>query len=452
MNGLYYEPFPFSAVQVVVSMSEIELTGTVSLVSFRPGPAGMSTADIGDGIAVNVDFAEPGRLCNLDLPLDGLSVDGGPLDALIGPEGRRSIRDVIADPTGPDLRKASLGSDRRRSPSMDLFDERAAAAGRILTAIDVGDDFDEHPLVRAIARFEVFQAVRTNGRLVSADRLNSSIGYAVAAIENDLQGERILTRLSPDQYQQLVDIVRGEVQAHPRYGARISKHIVGLLGDHFVHNGRGIFQQPLETRPPDPSSIDALTNRPDVSPSPGSIQPSQVASQIEDGSPVGEASSPGLTQSASSWTASLSSPGRLEVSFTEKPNGGWIKVFDPNLSLIAAAPIINSGARFGGWNAQAVIPEELSADGINIEVTSDPGTRTDNQFERIMDAVDAGQRATQLHTFGQAADAAAEWKVCAGLWKDLGDATRSNMAMAYSRGNRQVTQLAQLHDAVRALT
>lgn len=455
MNGLDYGPFPFSAVQVVVSISEIELTGTVSLVSFQPGPAGMSTADIGDGIAVNVDFAEPGRLCTVELPLDGLSVDGGPLDALIGPEGRRSIRNVIAEPAGPDLRKASLGPDRRRYASMN-FDESAAAAGRILTAIDVGDDFDEHPLVRAIARLEVFRSVRTDDGFVSADRLDGSIGYAVAAIENDLQGERILTRLSPDQYQQLVDIVRGGVKAHPRHGARIEKHIVGLLGDNFVENGRDIFQQPLETRPPDPAPIDALTdaptNRPDVSSSSGFNQPSQVASQIEDRSHVGEASSSGLTHSAGSWTASLSSPGRLEVSFTEKPNDGWIKVFDPNLSLIAAVPIINQGARSGGWNAQAVIPEELSADSVNIAVTSDPGTRTGNQFERIMDAVDAGQRATQLQTAGRTAEASADWGTCAALWNDLGDTTRSTLAKAYAGGERQVTQLAQLHDAVRALT
>ena len=455
MNGLDYGPFPFSAVQVVVSMSEIELTGAVSLVSFQPGPAGMSTADIGDGIAVNVDFAEPGRLCTVDLPLDRLSVDGGPLDALIGPEALRSIRDIIASPAGHDLRRISLGPDRRRYTSIN-FDESATAAGRILTAIDVGDDFDEHPLVRAIARLEVFQAIRTSDGFVSADRLDGSIGYAVAAIENDLQVERILTRLNPDQYQQLVDIVRGGVEAHPRYGARISKQVVGLLGDNFTDNGRGIFQQPQGTRRTDPAPIDALTdaptNRPDVSYSPGSNQPSQVANQIEDGSPVGEASSPGLTQSTGSWTASLSGPGRLEVSFTEKPNDGWIKVFDPNFSLIAAVPIINRGARSGGWNAQAVIPEELSADSVNIAVTSAPGTRPGDQFERIMDAVDAGQRATQLQTAGRTAEASAEWGTCAALWNDLGDTTRSELALAYARDDRQVTQLAQLHDAVRALT
>ena len=107
MNGLRYFDYPFSGLQVVVSMSEIELTGALSLVSFQPGPAGISTADIGDGISVDVDFAEPGRLCSLDLPLNGLSVEGGQLDGLISAEGRLSIRDLIADPAGNDLRRTN---------------------------------------------------------------------------------------------------------------------------------------------------------------------------------------------------------------------------------------------------------------------------------------------------------------------------------------------------------
>ena len=458
MNGLRYFDYPFSGLQVVVSMSEIELTGALSLVSFQPGPAGVSTADVGDGISVDVDFAEPGRLCTIDLPLDGLSVEGGQLDQLISPEGRRSVRDIIADPAGKDLRIIGLGSERsRRQASMsgDLG-ENATAAGRILTAVDVGDDFHEHPLVRAIARFEVFQAIGMDEGFVSASRLDSNIGYAVAAIENDLQGERVLTRLNPDQYQQLVDIVRGGVEAHPRYGARISKQIVGLLGDNFTDNGRGIFQQPQGARRANPDRVDALpdatTNRHDIASSPGSNQPGQLTDQAEDSPPIGEATGPGSTQSTGSMTAWLSSSGRLEVSFSEKPNDNWIKVFDPNLSMIAAVPIINRGPRLGGWHAQAVIPAELSADNVNIAVTSDPGTGPGDQFERIIDAVDVGQSATRLGAAGRTAEASTQWKICAALWNELGDTTRSNMALAYARGDRQVTQLAQLHDAVRALT
>lgn len=455
MNGLNYSKYPFSGSQVVVSMSEIELTGALSLVSFQPGPAGISTADIGDGISVDVDFAEPGRLCSLDLPLDGLSVEGGQLDGLISAEGRLLIRDLIANSAGNDLRRTSLGPDwSRRSRSIN-FGEGATAAGRILTAIDVGDDFDEHPLVRAIARFEVFEAVRMDDSFVSADRLDGSIGYAVAAIENDLQGEQVLTRLDPDQYRQLVGIVSAGGRVHPRFGVRISKHIVGLLGDNFRDNGRGIFERSRDGSGTDQVRVEALSDATadlaDIGSSPGSNQLGQLTDQTENSAPFGEATSPGSTRSTASMTAWLSSSGRLEVFFTEKPNDDWIKVFDPNLSLIAAVPIIKRGSRSGGWHAQAVIPKELSAEDVNIAVTSDPGTRSGDQFERIIDAVVVGQSATRLAAAGRTAEASAQWKICAALWNELGDATRSNMAVAYAGGERQVTQLAQLHDAVRAL-
>lgn len=455
MNGLNYSKYPFSGSQVVVSMSEIELTGALSLVSFQPGPAGISTADIGDGISVDVDFAEPGRLCSLDLPLNGLSVEGGQLDGLISAEGRLLIRDLIANSAGNDLRRTSLGPDwSRRSRSIN-FGEGATAAGRILTAIDVGDDFDEHPLVRAIARFEVFEAVRMDDSFVSADRLDGSIGYAVAAIENDLQGEQVLTRLDPDQYRQLVGIVSAGGRVHPRFGVRISKHIVGLLGDNFRDNGRGIFERSRDGSGTDQVRVEALSDATadlaDIGSSPGSNQLGQLTDQTENSAPFGEATSPGSTRSTASMTAWLSSSGRLEVFFTEKPNDDWIKVFDPNLSLIAAVPIIKRGSRSGGWHAQAVIPKELSAEDVNIAVTSDPGTRSGDQFERIIDAVVVGQSATRLAAAGRTAEASAQWKICAALWNELGDATRSNMAVAYAGGERQVTQLAQLHDAVRAL-
>ena len=455
MNGLNYSKYPFSGSQVVVSISEIELTGALSLVSFQPGPAGISTADIGDGISVDVDFAEPGRLCSLDLPLDGLSVEGGQLDGLISAEGRLLIRDLIANSAGNDLRRTSLGPDwSRRSRSIN-FGEGATAAGRILTAIDVGDDFDEHPLVRAIARFEVFEAVRMDDSFVSADRLDGSIGYAVAAIENDLQGEQVLTRLDPDQYRQLVGIVSAGGRVHPRFGVRISKHIVGLLGDNFRDNGRGIFERSRDGSGTDQVRVEALSDATadlaDIGSSPGSNQLGQLTDQTENSAPFGEATSPGSTRSTASMTAWLSSSGRLEVFFTEKPNDDWIKVFDPNLSLIAAVPIIKRGSRSGGWHAQAVIPKELSAEDVNIAVTSDPGTRSGDQFERIIDAVVVGQSATRLAAAGRTAEASAQWKICAALWNELGDATRSNMAVAYAGGERQVTQLAQLHDAVRAL-
>jgi len=461
MNGVGYFEYPFSGTQLVVSMKEIELTDDLNLVSFQPGPAGMSSADIGDGIFVDVDFAEPGRLCAIRLPVDQLRGQHGQLKELIGPEGRDDVGDTIADPpSGADLQIIHLGRSQRvrQRGTLDYFDrsDSASAAGQILTAVHVGDDLHEEPLVRAIARFEVFAAIRRNqNSIISPSQLDSSIGYALAAIEDDLQGRQILTRLNPNQYQQLVDIVRGGVEVHEQYGARISKQIVGLLGDNFTDNGRGIFQQPQGTYRNDPDQVDAVsdttTNRRDNAASPGSNQPSQPPDQTDDSPPFGEVTGPSSAQSTGSMTAWLSSPGRLEVSFAEKPNDSWIKVFDPNLSLIAAVPIINRGSRSGGWHAQAVIPEQHSADNVNIVVTSNLGTRPGDQFDRIIDAVEAGRSATRLEAAGRTAEASAQWKICAVIWNGLGDTTRSNMALAYARSERQVTQLPQLHDAVRTL-
>ena len=57
MNGVDEFQYPFSGIQAIVDTEDISLTGTVNVTSFRPGPAGTTTTNVGDGVVVEVDFA-----------------------------------------------------------------------------------------------------------------------------------------------------------------------------------------------------------------------------------------------------------------------------------------------------------------------------------------------------------------------------------------------------------
>jgi len=462
MNGTDGIHYPFGGLQAVVNMDEVTTTDAVSIISFRPGPAGTSSAEVGDGVIVDVDFAAPGRLCTIRLSREALYIANGPLDDLIGPAGRQSVIETINARTGPRLRKLDLGPSQRQQLGSLLFGEGAAAAGRIIAAADVSDDFDEHPVVRAIARLATYNAISPNAmgnKIISDDRLDSGIGFAFVAIRDDLKGDGVLSRLNQRQYQQLVDIVaRGErpVQRNPRYGNAIREQI-DLLGSIIDRNSRDRAQSQQRNQQPEPEQIAAM-RFPDTGTdlftsdgTRGNDQPDRAVTRGGGRSPV-DIPGPASAATPESGSAQLTSPGRLEVAYRQRPDGEWIKIFDHNLSLIATVPIINHGRKAGGWIAQAVIPTSLTiADDLHIVVTSKNDTGSDDPFERIIDAVETGKDAAQLATEGRVSDAAAQWRVCAALWNELGDKTRSNLAMAYATGDLEIARLAQLHDTVRSL-
>ena len=121
------------------------------------------------------------------------------------------------------------------------------------------------------------------------------------------------------------------------------------------------------------------------------------------------------------------------------------------MSLLATVPIIKHGKKAGGWLAQAVVPSTLSVTDVHVAVTSTDDTRSGDPFERVSEAVDAGRDATQLAVAGQGANASRQWRICAALWNELGDKTRSNLAMAYANNDLSVGREKQLHDSVRSL-
>lgn len=458
MNGDTHIAYPFSGTQVVIDMEDLTLLDTVSLISFTAGPAGFVTSEIGDGISVLTDFADPGRLCRIDAPPSELNRSGGLVDELIGPEGRRALIETINSPNGPSLRRVELGPSRRGGAARSgIFGEGTDAAGRILAALDVSDDIYEHPLVRAVARIEVYSATRSRyagaGRIISDQRLDDSLGYAFAVLEDDLNNERVLTRLSQRQYRNLVEMIDGEspsVRGHALYGSGIWSQIQ-LLGEHLHSNNEAATVQPRDISSKTPLlSEPVLPAAADDDGHPGATP--RDGRGRRDQSPTTNVSS--LRKRATptaGWTPRLTGQGRLEVAFPKKPDGGWVKIFDANLAPIAVVPVKNHGRKAGGWLAKSVIPHELGLDDLRIAVIDGNDSLPSDPFERIAAAVEAGQDATRLEMAGRSNDASAQWRVCQEQWENLGDKTRANMAAAYADGQLTVTRLPQLHDTVRSL-
>ena len=130
--------------------------GVRSVRGMAPGPAGAATIEVGDGVLLSVDFADPSVLCEVELAPDA---DAEVMDALVGAKRAAAVRGVDAPgravriegrrPQGAMLASlpvvapardlavvtslVSLAEDPRRVPLA-----RVANAAEVLVALDKG--------------------------------------------------------------------------------------------------------------------------------------------------------------------------------------------------------------------------------------------------------------------------------------------------------------------------
>ena len=98
-----------------------------------------------------------------------------------------------------------------------------------------------------------------------------------------------------------------------------------------------------------------------------------------------------------------------------------------------------------------MIPPDHTLESISCELADEPSRAPRPTTEIIEDAVEAGQLASRLSAHDAHEEAERQWQLCAELWEEAGDTTRSNFARAYGNGGERVHRSAFLHDAVRDL-
>lgn len=442
---------PFQGMQVTVDPSSVRETGMLDVVGFVPGPAGMVSTGFGGDVTVSVDYADPGRMSSVEIPLGAAGPDLELMVALFGPQGWQVLRSSIdarldhpiVTPLGKprSLRDVSSGRTGDR-PALDF--------GTAVAGLSVTDDADEHPLVRATAALESLRAVWESsglGESLIGDasgrrRVDRWMTDAVEALRDDLYGDQRLVELDPGTYRYLQRCAMVLVDRYAK-GPRWTRDLVRVLPERLID---------LDSRRRQRAARSTAADEPLQM---ARMMVSMAASQYLLSDPaviqaLEELPSDGSSAPPGSPRLELASPGRLRVVFAEEPSGSWLRVLDrSSLGLLAVVPIQRERS---AWLAEAIVPADAGLDDLQIVVADAPvPTEGGSSISRTLGAIDAGRRATMLDTRDDRRAAAAQWRACAVLWRDLGDETRANLADAYATGRERVRRRSQVHDDVRRL-
>ncbi len=450
MRHLRIPSHPLQHLDVVVDLSSIQDDRQLRLTSFQPGPAGISTGILADGVRIAVDYADPRRICFVTSDLSLLASDLSCLGRLLGTDSRHVLREEVENAIehGDSRRRlrVQLGDELLRQPSAQIT--RRRDRGEFGTFIHLLSDIagsNELSLVRAIAAVDAFEQLDSSRQhlLLARDTGDALIRFMTSSIRADVQGPAVLSGLEGASGEQLVELL-----------GRASQ--IGVIqkteyGERLRWSSSTLRRMMRNTNSPESDTLvaDAMLST-YASPAPLRTSPPPVASAPPPNyDPFSESSEP------PEWhgVPELTSPGRLRIRWEENPGHIWIRVLDRgDLHIIAVAPIRQNASNL--FESEAVIPPDRTLDSISCELADEPSRAPRPTIELIEDAVEAGQFASRLsaHDAHDAhEEAERQWQLCAELWDEAGDTTRSNLARAYGSGDERVQRSAFLHDAVRDL-
>jgi len=438
---------PLQHLDVVVDFSSVRDDRQLRLIGFQPGPAGISTGLLADGVRIAVDYADPRRVCFVTADLSLLATDLSCLGRLLGTDSRHLLRDEVEN--------AIEYGERRRRFRVQLGDERFRQAsapdplrrdgGEFGTFIHLLSDIsgrDEPRLVRAVAAVDAFEQLDSSRQhqLLKRDTGDSLIRFMTSAIRADVQGPAVLSDLDGAAGEQLVELLGrasqiGVIQK-TEYGERLrwsSSTLRGMMRDADTPESGTA----MHSESPMIAAAPSLSR-----PSPPPRRPSRQLSASRDSQAGGPPKWHGVPE--------LTSPGRLRIRWVENPGHIWIRVLDrSDLHLISIAPIRQYASHL--FECEAIIPPDHTLESISCELADEPSRAPRPTVEIVEDAVEAGQLASRLSAHDAFEEAERQWQVCAELWEEAGDTTRSNLARAYGSGDERVQRSAFLHDTVRDL-
>jgi hypothetical protein len=459
---------PYQGEQITVAPLDVAETGVLDLIGTTPGPAGMASVDLGDAV-VSVDFAVPRRLVGIERTRPGSPADDPLLVALLGDETALGLDAVLRDDPNRSATRR-VGGDRTTGRTRHLsFDPRGQAAadfGLVVVGLAVADDAIEHPLVRAVAAVESTGALleRMGGTgPVDPRLLDRRLRRATEELVGDAEGDEVLRELDPDEYrvlQRWVESIARFGRAGDRAGDRASDWASDWIDDLVRAVPPRWFDLDDERRRRRPEPPPAVPTRRLASSAghPAAMSPRPSAAFPFDGDrPIPP---PPLRRDAAAAASppapeppliTMTSPGRLRVVYSSKPDGTWLRILDRSSLGVLAVVTVRSQPR--RWVAEAVVPADLAVDDLVVVVMDDPVTdAAGSSIDRVLDAIEAGRRATMLTARRGLKSGSRAWSECAEAWAVTGDETRVNIARSYASGNDDVDRPWQVHDTIRNLT
>ena len=379
----------------------IDDAGERELVSFNAGPAGVAQVDLGNGVIVQVDFAEPSRLASIRIEPNARA---STVEDLIGPERADAVLSMVPRADGRPRRM--VGEDgpereraRRAGPSsLPRGTYESMRFGRVAVLQSMVDDPWAPDLVRATAALEV--AVETAGDLGDRDSIAQLGGSAIERAAELLDGADAdlsgWATAHPDVARDLHELCDNRAFTHP---------LIARAADVLA-----------STAPPDHGDIAAARSSPSVVEMPGSH-------------------------------VDLKPSGRMVVRSADLSGDQWVRVVrKDSLVLLALAPMMVTAS---GVMAEVIVPPDLTLADMEVDITAAPLPVPASSLARVTRAVQLGRDAVALHVVGQWQRSRTRWVECARAWRELGDTTRAQIAARYADGEYEPQRGATLAERVR---
>lgn len=385
----------------------------------RAGPAGSAGLDLGAGVELDVDVADPTSVAGLTVEL-ATTGDAGKLpaavrrrlDVLLGPERAAALaglvraaadRDTVVEQALPST-GAPAGSEGGVAPAL----QRAALAHR--AACEPGAP----RLVRAVALLDAAAALGEVWHrldLRAAARHDAGIGAdlllgLLADDEVTLPGPRAAAALVP-VLRQAARLLDGQPLAASR--------LKTLARD--IERGRHPVAVASRRSPVPVAAGPRKKGLVDLGALPGALAEAGVEAVTAGHSHV-EVRVPG-------WS--------------DRRHGLWAQAVDTvERTIVAMAPLGAGGAggASGAEGADAVavlLVPPLSIPHLAVDVTDRPGTpRPSPALAAVTRAVHLGAVAARAARLGDRAAAERRWRQCARAWQAAGDGTRADQALAHA--------------------
>lgn len=445
---------PLEHLDVVVDLRSIRDNQQLHLTGFQPGPAGISSGLLADGVWVAVDYADPRRICFVTSDYRFLTSDLSCLGRLFGGDSRLILSSEIERSIHNDddraLLRVELGDERFRQRSAPTRQRRNNTEfGTFINLLSDISDASEPALVRAVAAVDAFELLASSRQqqLLARHAVDTLLRFMTSAIMIDVQGSALLAELQGAEGQQLIELLRR--------AARIGVIQKSEYGERLRSSGRELRRMIREEDSPD-SDVAVFATYPRAAaprsapPSDDEIRPRRMPPPAQMQSVASSITSDAIHPELPAWhgVPELTSPGRIRLRWAQNPGHLWLQVLDRNdLHLIAVGPVRQRASNL--FECEVVLPPDRAIDSVSCELADEPSRAARPTVEVIEDAVEAGQEASRLSARNSGRDAEAQWRLCAELWSEAGDTTRSNLALAYADGREQVRRSAFLHDAVR---
>jgi len=391
----------------------VEISGAV------PGPAGSAAMDLGHGVRIEVDYAEPDVMVACTLPARGATDPdvAAVVDELLGEEVGAQVRAFVA--SGAD--HAPLVPEARWVGYEGPPVERVV--GEVVCIADRVDD-PRRPLVeRALAGLDLAEF---------ADRCGAVPRFAAAALAAAGRAEGLLG--------ECIDELADRAAADPRIADRLRT----------VHARRipGSLQTILEERIRfDAAATELLDAAESLASMPPEFPPARAAEPVVmsrtvhfDRAPEPQPRPEVVHRIRGVWVIECPAADRAR---TER----WVRVLDVDLTVVAAAPLRRATGPDGPVDrAEVLVPAHCTPAHTRIEVMTNPFPAGPVGLDALAGAVGAGRRAVDLEATANHSIAARQWAQCAAAWTDLGDTARADLARARAERPTRRSRLRVLGD------